>query len=405
MPIRTFLKLVLLHGAIVIVALVFVDFRSVEDLLSSANLVHWDAEHYQEISQSGYKGFLVAFFPALPLVWKALCLGPLGVSLLNAFVFFLSFFLIIREFKIRSGAEVMLYLSIPSFIFFFLPYTESIFFLSVTLMLIGLKRENAVYVCLGLLLAVLARPAFTIVVPALILAEVVQDSWRPALRNTLMYLLVAAIGVALVGYIQFLDTGVWFEFFTVQEGWGNELKLPAFPLTSWSDGIIVRLDAVAFLIGTLSGLFLLAYIMKSAIFKNTKLNKSQVFTFAYLGGITLVVLFYRGGSLFSLNRFIFATPFIIVAFHYWRRQNITLKNIQLLQIFVLIFLFWLLFGSYVHIQQLLVYAMLSVYVLLIFAVKSEVVLFRKYSLLLLTVLNLSFQVLLFLRFLSGQWVG
>jgi hypothetical protein len=405
LKVRPYLKTILLYAIVIVAALVFFDFKSGGELLEVSNLLHWDAEHYQTISQDGYKGFLVAFFPALPMLWKTLSCGPLIISLLNALFFFLSFFMLVREFKVRNKIEGLLYLSIPSFIFFFLPYTESLFFLSASLMLIGLNRDKLMYVCFGLLLAVLARPAFTIILPALILAEVLQSDWRSALRNIAVYLGVAALGVVIVGYIQFLDTGAWFEFFTMQQGWGNELQIPAFPLTSWSDGIIIKLDAVAFLVGTLGGSFLLAYIIKRSFFKNTNLDKAQVFTFAYLGGITLLVLLFRGGSLFSLNRFVFATPFIIVAFHYWMRQNITFKGTHLLLIYALLSVFWLLFGSYVHIQEFLAYSLLSVYVLLLFAIKANANLVRKYSLLILVALNMALQVVLFVRFLGGQWVG
>ena len=130
----------------------------------------------------------------------------------------------------------------------------------------------------------------------------------------------------MVSFIQFLDTGEWFKFFEAQKHWGNFLQIPRFPLTSWAGGFIVRLDGFAFLIGIILGGFLLGLIFKLKQFRNTIIPSEVIFSLAYLGGITLIVLLFRGGSLFSLNRFIFATPFIIVAFNFWIKSYFCIKK-------------------------------------------------------------------------------
>jgi len=116
-------------------------------------------------------------------------------------------------------------------------------------------------------------------------------------------------------------------------------------------------------------------------------------------------LIFRGGSLFSLNRFIFATPFIIVAFNFWLKQNYKFNTKQLLYIFGFIFLFWLLFGSYGHIQTLLIFLSLSFYVFLIFAIKFEKNIVSKIASILLILINITFQIIFYVRFLNGGWVG
>ena len=219
------------------------------------------------------------------------------------------------------------------------------------------------------------------------------------------YLLVSILGIISVGIIQFYDSGEWFKFFSEQKNWGNHLQIPKLPLTSWAGGFIVRTDGFAFLIGILSGSFLSALILKLKWVKDTVLPKEVIFSLAYLGGITIAVLLFRGGSLFSLNRFVFATPFIIVVLNYWIRQQFNLKIKKLLLIFGLIFIFWFLFGSYVHIQQILKFGLLSVYATLIFALKSDKETIRKHSLILLIIINFSFQIIFYIRFLNGNWVG
>jgi hypothetical protein len=375
------------------------------DLLKSEHFLNWDAEHYEFIKQNGFESYRVAFFPLFPLIWKFLALGTYGAVLLNSIVFLMSFYLIVRKLKIKNSLEIVLYLTIPSFIFFYLPYSESIFFLCSTAILFGIKDKKYYLIYIGLFFAILARPAFTVFIPALIITEFFSEFRTKTWLRISIYIGISLVGVLLVTFIQFLDTGEWFKFFEAQKHWGNFLQIPSLPLTSWAGGFIVRLDGFAFLIGIISGGFLLGLIFKLKQFRNSVIPSEVIFSLAYLGGITLIVLLFRGGSLFSLNRFIFATPFIIVAFNFWIKSDFCITKKQLFSIFGLIFIFWLLFGSYVHIQLMLKYLLVTFYAILIFAMKSEIQFIRKWSLIALIFLGFTFQVVLFIRFLNGNWVA
>jgi len=92
----------------------------------------------------------------------------------NSILFLISFYFLIRTLE-TSTLETILYLSIPSFIFFYLPFTESIFFASSTLLLFGLKNKKIHFVVTGLLLCTLSRPAFIIFIPALIITELLSE--------------------------------------------------------------------------------------------------------------------------------------------------------------------------------------------------------------------------------------
>jgi hypothetical protein len=273
------------------------------------------------------------------------------------------------------------------------------------IIILGLKNNKDYLVYIGLFFSILSRPAFTVFIPALIITEMLSNRAEKRYLRIGYYLLLSILGLLLVGVIQFLDTGEWFKFFTAQKEWGNQLQIPKLPLTSWAGGFIVKTDGFAFLIGVLTGGYLSAVILKLKWVKGMVPPEEVVFSLAYLGGITLLVLLFRGGSLFSLNRFVFATPFIIVAFNFWINKDIYLKSKKLLLIFGLIFTFWLLFGSYVHIQQTIKFALLSLYAILIFTVKSDREIIRRYSLLLLLIINFTFQIIFYLRFLNGEWVG
>jgi hypothetical protein len=314
-----------------------------------------------------------------------------------------------RLIKVRP-LELIMYLSIPSAIFYFLPYTESFFFLSSTLLLVGLKNENNKMLYLGLFLCSITRPAFTVIIPALVLMELISDSTsREKIRNILKYFLVTSIGILFVAFLQFKDTGKWFEFFSVQDGWGNHLQMPKLPLTSWGGNMIVRLDGISLLFGLFAGIFLLIYIFKLFNFRRFVVPKEVILSLAYLGGMTLIVLLFRGGSLFSLNRFLMATPFIIVAVNYYLNSLFSVSKKQLIVVFFGIILYWLLFGSYVHIQAFLKYTLVSGYFLLFLILKFENEKVSKIAWFSFIGLNFIFQLFFYSHFLvtKGEigWVG
>ncbi len=375
------------------------------ELFDTIHFLNWDADHYNFIKEKGYQDFRLAFFPLFPLIWRFLDVGVYAIILINSLIFFISFYLLIKSLEIKEVKEILMYLSIPSFVFFYLPYSESIFFLCSLIIILGLKSNKNYLVYIGLFLSILSRPAFTVFIPALIITQLINKNKEKISLTIGLYLIVSILGIISVGIIQFYDSGEWFKFFSEQKNWGNHLQIPKLPLTSWAGGFIVRTDGFAFLIGVLSGSFLSALILKLKWVKDTVPPKEVIFSLAYLGGITIAVLLFRGGSLFSLNRFVFATPFIIIVLNYWIKQQFNLQIKKLLLIFGLIFTFWFLFGSYVHIQQIIKFGLLSLYATLIFALKSDKEIIRKYSLILLIIINFSFQIIFYIRFLNGDWVG
>ena len=400
------------HGAIVIgiYALLFATILVVlktwffRDLFNVDNFLNWDAAHYYRIKDSGYKGFEVAFFPLFPLVWKTSGLGTIPMALANVGLFLVSFYLLIRSLK-PSLWETLIYVTIPSFIFFFLPYAESIFFLSSVILVLGLKKDKLWMIALGLLLVILSRLAFTIIIPALVIAELLSENKGRIFHRIGLYLAVTVLGILLVGLVQYIDTNEWFNFFIAQKVWGSELQIPELPLTSWAGGFIVRLDGAAFLIGTISGALLTAVILKLKPVRSLKIPKEVIFSLAYLGGISLSILLFRGGSLAGLNRYVFAAPFIIVSLDFWFKHSRLFDWKWLASIALMIFSFWLLFESYVHIQTLLKFLFVTGYLFLLFSVKSTSKILGRVSTIVLIGLNIAFQVILYVRFLTGLWVG
>lgn len=371
-------------------------------LFSESNFLNWDAEHYYFIKNNGYEGFRVAFFPFFPMLWRFSTLGVYGILFLNTSVYLIAFYFLIKS-MILKNYETILYLSIPSSIFYFLPYSEAIFFACAVLLLIGIKKEKTILMLVGLLLCTIARPSFTILIPALIIMEYFGNkSKKLVLRNSLLYILTTIIGIGLVGLIQYNETGEWFQFFAVQKGWGNYLQVPHFPLRSWGGNMIVRLDGVCLLFGLTSGILLILYFFKSRIFDSLKLPKEVLLSLAFITGITASVLLFRSGSLFSLNRFVFASPFIIVVVNYYVKCDFSFTVKQLTFALLILIFYWLSFASYVHIQAFLKFFAVSLYVLLFLGLKSNNRLINKFSAICFITVNFIFLLIFYLHFLLTE---
>lgn len=375
------------------------------DLLSNSSFLHWDANYYHLIASVGYQGEAIAFFPLFPLLWRLTGFGAVSIALLNGFIYLFSFYALARvlTFNFRMA---LLGMVIPSALFYFLPFSEAIFLTGCIPLIVGLKQNKNWLIILGLFVVTLARPAFTILLPALIITELATKSFdRKSALRILGYLLVSVSGTFLVAVLQFTDTGEWFKFFGIQREWDNKLQWPMLPFHSWDDRWIVLLDASAFMVGVVAGVIALIAVLKKWIPSKISLPREVLFSLLYLGGITLSVLLFRGGGMNSLNRYIYATPFMLVGLHFWTQYPLTLNTKQLVAGFILLLSAGILFGAYVHIQELLRFTFWAALIWLLLAIKSGNRTVSSITYYLLIVASLCIQVLLFHRFLNGDWVG
>lgn len=369
--------------------------------LSEEALMQYDALHYLTVRNEGYHGIEVAFFPLFPFVWKALTVSPLGISIINAGIYFTSVYFLFRHFKFTNREKILALLT-PGLVFFMVPYTEAFFFGTTSILLIGISKKDLRLITVGLFLSVICRPSFTVLLPALILIELFSQVPTGKWKRISIYCIVTVVGSFFVAWIQYVYTGKWFEYFSVQTVWDNHLSIPTLPLRSWGYEAVIMLDGVALLVGAISGIVLLISIMKR---KTAELSDVLKLSLAYLGGMSLIVLLFRGGSLFSLNRFIFCCPFFFIVVGAFFRREIRVKTKMILVVFFLLLCYWLLFGSYVHIQTFLRYGALSMALLLVLLIKHPHHSVRNSAFCILYFGLLFVQLFFIYKYLTGNWVG
>ena len=375
------------------------------NLLQAKNFLRLDAILYFEIAQEGYEGFKMAFFPLFPKVWGWCNLSVVGIITLNGIVYLATLLWLAKSFKI-SGITLLFWLATPSAIFYFLPYSESFFFFGSVALLIGIKKNNVLMICISLLICSLARPAYTVFIPAIFFLEIIRNQGiKETFYRILLFIVPILTGTFLVAVIQYLDTGEWFKFFEAQSLWGNKLQWPQFPLRSWGEEIIARLDGLALIVGGISAYLVVKEFYRKINKKDRKLSDVVLFSCLYVAGISMAVLLFRGGSLFSLNRFVFATPFFLVLVRHYLKEDMVLKLKHYVYFFLAIFIFWLLFASYVHITFLLKFLLLTIFCLIVLLMKDNNEQVKKLSFSFVLLTMFIFQIYLLIRYLDGKWVA
>lgn len=188
----------------------------------SDRLAHWDAGNYQAIAQQGYDrpdSGITAFFPLFPYLWRYSHVGVVGISIVNACSALAGMSILARSFGL-TGRQTLVAASMPALVFTLVPYTEGVFFLFGSLLLVGLHRRNLPLTLGMLLLCCLTRAATTLFVPAYLFAEL--PSWslnvspKSLIRNVVLGLVVMATAVGAVMGIQYAPTGDPLAFYKAQ---------------------------------------------------------------------------------------------------------------------------------------------------------------------------------------------
>ncbi len=370
--------------------------------LSEKVFLFYDAVHYYNVALQGYNShYEVAFFPLFPFVWKLSGASLIGISFLNALVYISCIVLVGKSEKL-SSINYLIALAIPSAVFYFIPYSETFYFVCSLLLLYGVK-ENKFYLEIGgILLCCFCRPVLPIILPSVLLFSFYQKS---ALYKTLTRSLTAIAGTLLAFFVHSIYTGNFFSYFSAFNTWNYNFRFPLLPLKSGGGDMITHIDGYALLFGLISIVLIVKCIKNPP--KEIEINNCEFFSLTYLSFFTLLILgLMRGGSLTSMNRFMFCSPFFIVAFFYIEKHFIKVKNRKnILKLLLSLILFGLLFQSYVHIQTFTKYFLVAA-LFAIYLAKDHYV-FRNVNSekVVLLLMLIALQIVFLNKFLTGQWIG
>ncbi|MEQ9062901.1 MAG: hypothetical protein RIE58_01905 [Vicingaceae bacterium] len=392
-------------------------------------LKHWDANWYSSIAFGGYNYIPgdysnVVFFPLFPYLWRYSFIGPLGISLLNGLFTLTGLFFIQKTIKF-SFVELLLFLSIPSLFFCYVPFSEGLFFLCGSLIVYGLKNNFRIAL-LGVCLACLTRSSSFVFIPAFIILFVLNfrgSSVREELKKLALLMSVALAATFMAQLLIFFETGEFFAMFKVQEIWNRTLSVPQLPFTTWGGAKLLWLDGLALLVGVMTTLLLIVFLFRKFMQTSKTVPSHYLFSVAYLCLVSIVAILFSGlddtgvTTLMSLNRYVFATPFFTVLLaHNYRHQGLTKKSVRLFFVSAIIALFLL--GICGEIPYLYVYfsyyfSLITsslLYFLLMLSYASLYLLFqhkmlRSFIFSGLYLINLLLQIILFTNYLSGNWVG
>jgi len=373
-------------------------------------LLRWDCQWYKSIAEFGYifqenKQNNTAFFPLFPYFWKLLQTNTAAIMVANVFSFSLGLYFLKKQFNF-SNKLILLYLSMPGLFYFAIPFSESLFFLFCTIFLIGLKKDDKRWIITGLVLAGLTRSAGTLFLPALFLLGIFYKSKNPAKHrmDVLLYCGIATATTLAVFYFQYINTGVWMAANKSMAHWNHSLRIPKYPFSTWGSTEQIRLDGAAFLIA-LTALCFLGYSAFNILQKKDSIVKDRptIFSFLYFSGVLAAIVLFREGSLLSINRYIFATPFMVFFLYYFENKKFSLKQVGGLVCFLLVY--WILFGIYENVNEFLDFALFSIYLTmyLFFNIKEKnigsFIFYTAYA------ANIFLQAYMAVRYLNGKWVG
>ncbi len=418
--------IILIHVIIVFLIYLLLYFTGIiNGFPDRSNLIIFDAGWYKTIVDKGYvfvknSQTNLAFFPFFPYLWKYSRLSAVGISILNSLLTLIGFLLINRYYSLKSW-EKLIFLSIPSLFFCFIPYSEATFYLFSSILLIGLYKDSKTLIITGLLLSTLTRSSSILFFPAIIFTELVncnikEDKPADTIRNIAIYCGVMLFTILIVAIIQWAQTGIWFYFIKAQKYWGNKISLPAFPLTSTNTHRQLWFDATAFIVGILALIQSCILFFKWIYLKyNFRINKAFAFSLVYLSAVTLFVLFSRTKdamgrtTIYSLSRYVFATPFFVVfLLHYIRNRSLIKKDLLII-LPVIIFLSFS-FGAYILFIHFDKYLLFNILLMLVYTGLYLMILFRVNILKKLWwtgiyAINIVFQVYMYNLVINGQFTG
>lgn len=292
--------------------------------------LRWDAEIFSFIRDRSYvfeeefRGKVrSAFFPLFPFLWKTTGLSPRGVSALNYFIFILSMALLFAFLQPKAlikynlkGPFFLALITLPTTIIYHIPYSESLFMLCMTIVVIGVLKEKYGMYFIGAFLLAMVRPATVFVFISLLAIEVFRfvskrDS-NALIKNSILRGSPFVFGYLLVFFIQWTTSGSWTSFFDAHLMWASGLPENT-GITDWSvEGYGMNVFSIFFIA-------IPSCVLSGKIIWENRGNKMEkrdyvlLSSLLYISGILIFTILTSNGNLHSLFRFIMASPLFYIA--------------------------------------------------------------------------------------------
>jgi hypothetical protein len=382
---------------------------------NSQTLLALDAGFYESIAREGYKtdsnssGFFILF----PFIWRLLQQNLFAIILSNILFYSVGFSLITNLQDEKDETNWLLWLSLPSLFFVFVPYSDALFFMLSAIVLYTSKHKHYKTMFVSLILLSMTRATCILLIPAFFIMELMGDTnsmWLKSTRRFLThYALPQLIGLFIFIFWQYKETGIWFIYFIKQSTvWDHHFSWTAIPLVNFEDSQAkhVWLNALAMFID----LFAISTLVKYGIQwlkKNKTFDKTLLVSLTYLSMVLLCILFMnpRYGRnvtiIVGLHRYTFVTPFVLIVLHHLTQLKITLKHIG--YTFLITNLLFILFHAYLSLEQYTVITILANISILtfLFSINFKQATWLK---MLLFAINLFIQLFYFQRFLISSYM-
>lgn len=333
--------------------------------VTNENLLSWDAPIYKCISERMYRAeeecygnVRAAFFPLFPLMWRWTGASAIGISIINYLIFIFSLALLVNYLYPSTLTNKLiaftLLITLPSVISYHIPYSESLFLLTMTLAAIGLLKKRYWLYFAGSLLLAIVRPATVFVLIAIIAVEFFALLRH---RNFLFFVkegLVKSIpflaGYLIAIFLQYYYSGSWDAIFMAREFWAAEIFFTR-GFSDWSvEGFGLSAFAMVFLIlpAACFTVWLIVRMKNRQVsnFMDALKNYREEYLFMvslfYLIGIFAFTLATQGLNLHSFSRYALASPLFYIAVLFlldrsrnWKMRRPTIIYLALALLFAL----------------------------------------------------------------------
>ncbi len=301
----------------------------------------WDAWGYYNIKEGMYsieESSNYAFFPLFPIIWNLSGLSPKYIVFLNYSLFVIGLLFIFSLFpntsSLQTSINSALLLLLPLNVVYMVPYTEALFFVTLSIAFWGIVKKKPVVVFIAFFLNAATRPSGQILLMSMFVVDLVyilRTGFRTKcfIKDFLTRYLSIILGTTTVLILQKIQgSPEFFSFYTLQkEIWDLYLSWPK-EFSDWSKESFSINYALVFIM-VLPVLFYLVRSGLSVVVKkidfpqypeededNSRMEFVVFLSAVFIFGMFLITFLYRHGSLNTLSRYTMCTPcfvFVVMA--------------------------------------------------------------------------------------------